>query len=119
MRLAFSFGIAITVAIASIASEPRAGRSAAKTSPRKSPNAFQRVLDRLAARDRATTNDVATLLVRTPPDFARFMLNRLSCQERQTGVREDDFVGAKLLLPQAPPQNIPDLIAVSPFDQCT
>ena len=108
MRCILSVAIAIAVANTAIATEPRTNQSAKGTIAPAVPKNMQRILTRLAERDRATTNDVATLLVGPQPDFARFMLNRLPEQERRTGVREDVFVGAKLV--QGPPQGNADQI---------
>lgn len=105
MRFATSIAIAVALAGTSIATEPRASQSAAKPATRSSPNDMQRVLARLAARDCAMTNDVATLLTRPQPDLAQFMLNRLPHRDS----RGDVFVGAKLRPGQ--PQSIPDRVA--------
>lgn len=114
MRCTISLASAIVVVSTAIATEPRVNQTATGKTADAVPRDFQRILARLAERDRATTNDVAKLLVRLQPELAQFMLNRLPKPERQTGAREDVFVGAKLQPPQKAADQIAE-IAVRPM----
>jgi hypothetical protein len=79
------------------ASERVAHSSANKSAPivKPKPNPILRFVAAADARDRETVKDVCELLISPQPRVARFAANwlcRLS-PERQTGVREDDFLG--------------------------
>lgn len=97
------------VAGSSYGSEPKLEQSTRKAAPHIQQSNFQRILARLAERDRATTIDVAMLLTRPQPDLALFMFNRLTNHERATDIRADVFNGPKLQL--RPLQSILDRVA--------
>ena len=91
------------VVCSAAASDPASGQSALRATrqPAARVNQFQQVLARIDARDRRIAHDAFTYLAGPQPQLAQFFCARC---ERQTGVREDDFIVPAAGIPAGPPQ---------------